>query len=353
MNVLVLSRFGRLGASSRLRILQYVPYLESRGFKVTVSPLQRDDFVQSSYYGRMSLLTILRSYVERLTVLLGSCHYDLLWIEKELLPWIPAWVEKAVIPSGIPYLVDYDDAVFHNYDLHRSPLVRIVYRRKIDDVMRRAAMVIAGNDYLGQRAQRAGARRVEYLPTVIDINRYRVRAGAANGAFTIGWIGSPYTERYLFYIQTALRKVCSNLNARLILVGAREISLPGVSLEVRCWSEGTEVSAILDFDVGLMPIRDEPFERGKCGYKLIQYMACGKPVVASPIGVNTQIVDHGVNGFLARSESEWINALSILWNDAGLREKMGRAGRKTVETRYCLQVTAPRFETLLREAARG
>jgi glycosyltransferase involved in cell wall biosynthesis len=128
------------------------------------------------------------------------------------------------------------------------------------------------------------------------------------------------------------------------------VGLNKIATDIRPWTEDREVDDILDFDVGIMPLRDGLWELGKCGYKLIQYMACGRPVVASPIGVNRQIVEHGVNGYLAATADEWVIALRTLRDDQGLRDKLGRNGRKKVEGHYCLQVTAPRLAELLRTA---
>ena len=119
------------------------------------------------------------------------------------------------------------------------------------------------------------------------------------------------------------------------------------------WREETEATEVSRFDVGVMPLPDEPFERGKCGYKLIQYMACGIPVVASPVGVNRQIVRHGESGFLASTAEEWIQALQLLHGDVALRKRMGAAGRRFFEREYSLQSTAPRLAEILRNAARG
>jgi len=275
-----------------------------------------------------------------------------LWIEKELLPWLPAWGEMLLACLNVPYVVDYDDAVFHRYDLHPNSLIRTLLRHKIDAVMRHAKLVIAGNDYLADRARQVGAAQVEYLPTVIDLNRYNVVPPTENVTFTIGWIGSPVTCHYLHLVQSALQELCIGGSSRLVLVGSGEISLKGVPLEIRSWSEETENKDIQDFDVGIMPLPNNPWERGKCGYKLIQYMASCTPVIASPVGVNQQIIDNGVNGFLASTQSEWIHALETLRVNKSLRESMGKAGRKKVEARYCLQVIAPRLVSLLRSVVK-
>jgi len=270
-----------------------------------------------------------------------------LWIEYELLPWLPAWAEGLLGGFGLPYLVDYDDAVFHRYDLHRSGLVRTILGKKIDAIMRKATLVTVGNDYLADRAHRAGAKRVEHLPTVVDLKRYHTAPGTGNSVYTIGWIGSPTTAPYLRLVRPALAEVCGKHGGRLVVVGGPpEMALDGVLTIGRPWSEETEVAEVQRFDVGILPLPDEPWERGKCGYKLIQYMACGRPVVASPVGVNRQIVEQGTNGFLASTISEWIKALGAL-RDSPLRERMGRAGRAKVERNFSVQVTAPRLAALL------
>lgn len=354
MKVLLSSRYARLGASSRLRSYQYLPFLQKQGIDVEVAPLLDDNYIKDLYSGKgRRKIGILRAYLRRAERLIGARHFDLIWIEKELFPFLPAWGEAMLAALGVPYVVDYDDAIFHNYDLHLNRLVRFCLGTKIDQVMKRAAVVVVGNEYLGDRARRAGAKRVEYLPTVVDLERYQVSLKPREAPFTIGWIGSPATAGYIQLVQPALSEVCKNGKARVVLVGSGPVELEDVPVEVRPWTEDSEVAAVQSFDVGIMPLPDEPWERGKCGYKLIQYMACGRPVIASPVGVNRQIVEHGVNGFLASATADWVTALNELRDNPPLREAMGRAGRSKVEKQYCVQVTAPRLAELLRSAARG
>ncbi len=271
-------------------------------------------------------------------------------MEYELLPFFPPWLERFLKWRGCRIVVDYDDAIFHRYDHHPSKLVRAVLGRKIERVMQLADLVIVGNKYLADYAYRVGARNVQILPTVVDLQRYPVTYERFDSAvFTIGWIGSPSTAHYLQVIAPALAKVFRSGDVRVRLVGSGPIVLPRVPAEIIPWSEDTEVSEIGRFDVGIMPLPDEPWARGKCGLKLIQYMACGLPVVASPVGVNATIVEHGVNGFLATTVDEWEQTLRTLAADSTLRRRMGEAGRTKVEREYCLQVTTPRLVRLLRE----
>lgn len=352
MRVLFLSRYGRLGASSRLRFYQYRAHLELLGFEVTIAPLLGNDYVTGLYRGNIPIVRVLRSYLVRLGLILRAKQFDVVWVEKEMLPWLPAWVELGLFPNSMPMVVDYDDATFHRYDLNQFSLVRSLLGKKIDAVMRRADLVTVGNDYLGDRARKAGAPRVELLPTVVDVTRYAVVAPAVDRPVTIGWIGSPSTAHYLRLLEPVLLDIVRSRGARVVTVGANAEQLKGLPIEVRPWSEQSEVMEIQLFDIGIMPLPDEPFERGKCGYKLIQYMACGKPVVASPVGANRVIVREGAEGFLPVEFSQWGDVLRKLCDDPSLRERLGAAGRMKVETEYSLQVMAPRLEKLLRSVVK-
>ena len=352
MKVLLLSRYGPLGASSRIRLYQYLPYLEDHGIHVTMAPLLEDNYVRRLYAGRRSdLSALLRAYIRRIGYLIKGRNFDLLWIEYEILPWLPSLVESLLSLLKIPYVVDYDDAIFHRYDMHQMAIVRTLLGKKIGRVMRRAALVVAGNDYLADWARKAGAKQVAYLPTVVDLTRYSVTPSERDTAFTIGWIGSPVTAQYLHLVSPALSEVCRENNMRVVLLGSGQITLDKTPTEIYSWSEDSEVAHIQGFDVGIMPLPDGPWALGKCGYKLIQYMACGRPVVASCVGVNRQIIEDGVTGFLAAEKMDWVRAFRALRDDNNLRERMGKAGRKKVEVQYCLQITAPRLLSLLQRVA--
>lgn len=352
MQVLALTRYSSLGPSSRIRFYQYIPYLIACGVKLQVAPLLDDYYVRSFYAGeRPSNSSVFMAYVSRIIKLVNSRSFDLLWIEKELFPWLPPLAESLITGLGIPYVVDFDDAVFHRYDLHNNSIIRALLGGSIDTIMRRATTVVVGNDYLAERARQAKAYQIEYLPSVVDINQYSVHE-KTGGQFRIGWIGSPVTAPYIGSIREALQEAIQKINARLVLVGSGDRDpLPGLEKDILNWSEDSEVTDIQSFDVGIMPLTDGPFERGKCGYKLIQYMACGLPVIASPVGVNSRIVEQGKTGFLASSSEDWIRGLLMLSRDTGMRQGFGMAGRKKVEREYSLQVSAPRLLEILNGAA--
>ncbi|HTJ10973.1 MAG TPA: glycosyltransferase family 4 protein [Dinghuibacter sp.] len=343
----MLTRYRSIGATSRLRFLQYLPFLRDQGFECTVAPLFTDAYVKALYISRPPVTDIVRSYADRVRALLHE-SYDLVWAEKELLPWLPSWLELALLRRKTPLVVDYDDATFHRYDQYPMTLVRMLLGKKIDHVMKRAEVVVAGNEYLADRARKAGARRVEILPTVVDTDMYGEGKAAGTGVVTIGWIGSPSTARYLFEIEPVIRGFSGRKDVRFVSIGAHDHQVKDLTVENEPWSEETEIDRVKQFDIGIMPVLDQLFERGKCGYKLIQYMACGKPVIASPIGVNRLIVRPGENGFLASDNGEWTAALDALIADPELRIRLGRNGRLDVEERYSLKQAAPRLAGILK-----
>lgn len=353
MKVLLLSRYGSLGASSRVRYLQYLPYFREQGMTVEVAPLFTDTYLQALYNGGSRWREALRGYARRLAALVRARRFDVVIVEKELFPFLFAGAERLLRAMGVPYVADYDDALFHRYDRHPRVLVRRLLGGKIDAVMRHAAVVVAGNDYLAERAREAGAARVEVIPTVVDTERYRPREGPPNGIPVVGWIGTPKTSRYLHALLPVFKALQREVAVRFVAVGAREADFAKTPVEAWPWSVETEVSSIQQFDIGIMPLLDSPWERGKCGYKLIQYMACGVPVVASPVGVNREIVAPGENGLLAETAEEWQKALQELLQrgEAG-RRSMGAVGRERVEHWYSLEAQAPRLLAAVKEAVR-
>lgn len=349
MKVLLLSRYGRLGASSRVRSLQYLPFIEQQDIHTDISPLFSDKYVSALYSGRSRWGLILSGYWKRIKILFKAGSYDLIWIEKEVFPYLPAFAERFFSLMGIVYIVDYDDAIFHNYDRHRYWFVRALLGRKIDVVMRSSNLVIAGNDYLATRARTAGASWVEIIPTVVDVDRYEYKAQKNTSELVVGWIGSPSTQRYLQTLLPVFERLKNEFDIRFIAVGANQADLKKSVIEAKPWTEETESSIIQLFDIGIMPLTDTEWELGKCGYKLIQYMACGIPVIASEIGVNKKIVNNGVNGYLVNDLSEWERMLRALITSDSDRKNMGAAGYKLVHSWYSVQVQAPRLATLFHQ----
>jgi glycosyltransferase involved in cell wall biosynthesis len=234
--------------------------------------------------------------------------------------------------------------------LSENRVVRWFLRNKIACLLKKSQMAFCGNNYLLDYASRY-CTMARIVPTVLDTNAFAPSPTSVEGPNRcIGWIGTPSTwSAYMGPMMPLLTGVAAAHGARLMAVGAGKTAGPHPLLDNLPWSEETEVARIQDMDIGIMPLTDTPWARGKCGYKLIQYMACGLPVVASPVGVNADIVEHGVNGFLASTEEEWRTALGVLLSDPELRRRMGAEGRQKVERQYSLQVWGPKVASMLHD----
>ncbi len=344
LRVLFLTKYGRRAASSRLRYLQYIPKLEREGIHCEIKPLFDDLYVERTFNNKpIAFPYLVGRFWDRLKAALSSRQYDVVVLQYEAFPYVPAWLEN-LLGARVPYVLDIDDAIFHSYDLSPRFLVRFTLSSKIRAVMRSAACVLAGSPYLAEYA-RVENRHVEWAPTCIDVSRFPVKKWADNSTkpFTIGWIGAPSTAKYAAMAVPAVRKLATQMPVRLVYIGSGQVKYENLIPEVRAWSEETEVTDMMEFDVGIMPLPDIPWARGKCAFKLVQYMACGLPVVASPVGMNNNVVQHDRNGFLASSQEEWLQALVTLGRDVALRRSFGCAGRRLVEQDFTSEIGGDRL----------
>ena len=259
------------------------------------------------------------------------------------------WPRSLVMMGGKPVVCDFDDAIFHQYDAHPNSVIRRFLGSKLQPLMRGASLCVCGNSYIKAYADRF-SRRTEIVPTVLDTTVYAPGVQPRNAVrpITVGWIGSPSTWGFVQPLIPLLQRLSEELNLIIRVIGAGRSSLMHSRFDFLDWSEDKEVSSIQEMDIGIMPLPDEPWARGKCGYKLIQYMACGIPVIASPVGVNSLIVDQGVNGYLARDETEWEGAIRRLAASPELRTAMGAHGREKIVDGYSLHVHGPRLAAMLR-----
>lgn len=338
MRILFLTKYTRLGASSRLRTFQFIPHFEAYGMKCEISSLFDDAYLREVYKSKThNKWKALRSFFKRLMVLFRVRSFDHVIIEKELFPYFPPWGERFLAVLGVRYWVDYDDAIWHNYDVSSNFFVRVFLQHKINVVMRLSKGVVAGNDYIASYAVKAGSQHVVKIPTVINHHRYPIKRTFNQRPLVIGWIGSPITAKYLTRLVPILKPFVETGKIQLRLIGAGETFSLGLNEEVLLWKEDREAEDIVTFDVGIMPLEDNIWERGKCGYKLIQYMGCGLPVIGTPIGVNKQLIEPGINGWHATTLEEWTEAFSQLLENPEQLLRMGNAGRKKIEEAFTLE----------------
>jgi glycosyltransferase involved in cell wall biosynthesis len=353
MRLTAFTRYGRKAASTRQRLLQYVPHLAAAGIEVDWHPLLSDEYVDNLASGRgFSRMEVATAYLKRMRDLVSRQVGDAVWVYAELFPYLPGWFETLAFRAGKPVIYDFDDAFFHNYDAHPNALVRRILGGKFQPLLTGAAAACCGNSYLEDYAARF-CRRTMVLPTVVDTGLYLPVDRPGTSAPVIGWIGSPSTWSFMRPLLPLLAELAQSHGVRVKVIGAgkaaEEHRFPG--LEIVDWHEDREIADVQSLDIGIMPLPDERWARGKSGYKLIQYMACGLPVVASPVGVNEEIVTDGVNGLLVRDVAEWRTALLSLIENTELRRRLGEAGRRRALDHYSLEVHAPRLAELIRSQA--
>ncbi|MHB1305022.1 MAG: glycosyltransferase [Acidiphilium sp.] len=351
LSVLLATRYGRLGASSRLRLLQYAAPLARYGIDCTARPFLSDAYVRALYQRRSRIPAVLSAYARAAGLRAAVQAHDIVWIEKEMLPFLPAIFERAVLRGGKTYVLDFDDAWFLRYGDHGNRLARALLGGKFPALLRGAALTVVANETLRDWAVGAGARNVLLLPTVVDLDHYPMLPEPAGQPFTVCWIGTPVTAPYLARLADPLRVLAAEAPLELLVIGAPDFAIEGVACRTLPWNEATEASLIGQCHAGIMPLPDDAWARGKSGYKLIQYMAAGRPTVGSPVGANTTIVRDGVTGFLAADPADWADRLRRLRDDAALRRAMGEAARARVAEHYALQGAAPRLAAAIRAVA--
>ncbi len=348
-NVLVFTRYDFIGPSSRLRFIQYFKFLEKTGIKIIHSPLFNDKYLKRSFNNKSIFAQVFLGYVTRFFKLLTLSKYDIIWVEKELFPYLPYFVENIFLKKSITYIVDYDDAIFDNYDSSRNGIFNSIFNLKIAKIMRNASVVIVGNKYLKNYALNvAKAKKIIELPTVVNLDLYPKVNHVSNKKFIkVGWIGTPNTIVFLKPLFSLFEKLSKVLDVEFVAIGVDSNHVEHPLIKTKKWSYKNEASLLQDIDIGLMPLPNNKWTKGKCGYKLIQYMACSKPVIASPIGINKELINPGENGYLAYDLKDWGRYLRMLINSKNLRYSMGVNGRKIVEKKYSIGETAPKLSEIL------
>ena len=355
VRVLALSPIAIEGDGCRFRIAQFMPYLRERGFDVTISPFYSREYFDVVYrrghFVRKAAGAVPLVW-KRLRTLGEIGNYDLVFLYREAIPAGPPVIERAIAKRAIPIVYDFDDAIFlPNVSEANQRVSFLKSPERIAELLRLSTKVVAGNEFLAAYA-RGHHRDVTVIPTAVDTDHFTPAAARPRrDRLLVGWIGSPTTFQYLKALAPILREVAAEHTFTLRVSGAGEaVDFPGLQIETPEWSLAGEVALFNTLDIGVYPLRDDDWSKGKCGFKAIQCMACGVPVVAQAVGVNREIIVDGENGFLASTPEEWKQKLGRLLTDAALRERFARGGRRTIEERYSLRVVAPRLEAVLRDA---
>ena len=339
----------------RFRIEQWDALLRESGVEIVYAPFECEELHSIiSSRGRFGakLRLIIRAFANRVRELFGLGDFDAIYVFREAALFGPAIFEYWIKFFGAPMIFDFDDAVFIPYvSPSNGHLSRLKFPGKTRAICRLSSHVMAGNRYLAEYACRVNPN-VTVIPTTIDTDKYLPESSKPESPTpVIGWSGSFSTVQHLNILRAPLRRLAAREKFRLRIVGAPDYRLDGVEVESVPWRSRTEIEDLRVIDIGMMPLPDDDWSRGKCGLKALQYMALGIPAICSPVGVNSDIIRDGVNGFLASTEDDWVEKLATLLRSAELRKRFGLAGRRTVESRYSARSQVPRVLEIFKSVA--
>lgn len=338
----------------RFRLEQWEPILEGSGVEIIYSPFETPELKNIIYKEGHSLekiKAVWKSIRNRQREMQDLKKFDLVYVFREAALLGPAWFEKKIAASGVPMIFDFDDAIFLTY---KSPsngyLSYLKFPAKAATTIRLSAHIMAGNPFLEDYSRKFNSA-VTIIPTTIDTVKYSYHEKVETpDTLTIGWSGSHSTVQHLDTVREHLQQLAKEKAFRLRVIGTPEYKLDGVDVEAINWRSESEIDDLRKIDIGIMPLPDDQWSQGKCGLKALQYMALGIPTICSPVGVNSSIIQDGVNGYLADDKLEWIEKLKLLIDSPELRKKIGSAGRKTVEEHYSAISQAPRVLEVFKAA---
>lgn len=334
--------------SQRFRFEQYIPHLEENGYQCTFSPLldAQDDavFYQAGHFPQ-KLQVLFRSMRRRQLDIQNATNFDIIFVQREAFMLGTTYFESR-LKKRAKLVFDFDDAIWlPNVSEANRRLAWLKRPQKTRRIIALADLVIAGNAYLADYAQLVNPN-VVVIPTTIDTDLYTPRPPHTNdNPICIGWSGSISTIQHFKLAEPFLEIIKKKYGNRVKIkvIGDKNYKNSNLEAESFDWKESEELAHLRSFDIGIMPLPQDEWAKGKCGLKGLQYMAVGVPTVMAPVGVNSEIIHHNEDGFLANTISDWVNILSELIESPELREKIGKAGRNTVESRYSVRSQQDRY----------
>ena len=338
--------------SQRFRVELFFPVLQKANVSYKVETFL-DPFTWTILYSNASsfkkLLGVLKGFLRRLYVVLFTvAPYDYVFIHREVSPIGPPvfeWIISKLWRKKIIY--DFDDAIWIPNTSNENKVVSWFKAFwKIKYICKWAYKVVGGNDYLCNYAKKFNSN-VILIPTCVDVvNQHTGIKDQHTDKIVIGWTGSHSTMFFLNNVIDVLHQIAKEFNTEIIIISNRAPQFNLHNMRFIPWNESSEIHDLMEMNIGIMPLEDDPWCEGKCGFKLIQYMSLGIPAIASPIGVNKKIIEEGVNGSLCTTNKEWYNSLVNLIKNKDLRIQMGLAGRKKVLANFSLQANAGSFLAL-------
>jgi len=328
-----------IAPSQRFRFEQYLPYLKESGYT-----FQSFSFLSSKDYQRLyqsglfvqKSASIVKGFLRRTILMFQLSQYHVIFIHREASPIGPPifeWIITKILKKKIIY--DFDDAIWMKNTSQSNKLIsNIKHHSKVESICKWSEMVLCGNLYLMDYAKRYNTK-VAYMPTTIDTeNLHNSTKIHDDQKVTLGWTGTHSTIKYLYAIEDLLTELQKQHQFDFIVISNKDPQFKNLNYTYISWNKATEVKDLLKFDIGIMPLIDDEWAKGKCGFKALQYMALEIPCVISPVGVNTGIIQDGINGFIAKSENEWSEKITLLINSKEKRTQIGKEGRETVIKKY-------------------
>lgn len=351
-------RFNR-SPGQRFRCEHFIPFLKENNYEITYANLlsEWDDkhFYKKGNY-LLKLFIVVKTFLKRSSQIRKVRNYDAVFIYREAFMLWTIRFEKKIKKKGIPIIYDFDDAIWLNDVSEANKELRWLKRpEKTNDICKLASLVITGNKYLADHALQFN-QNVVVIPTTIDTD-YHISSGVKNSEdiITIGWTGSSTTVKHFRLLLPVLTKLKEKYGNKLKIRLISDIGLEESPFEIENiqWTAHDEIERLEEIDIGIMPLPNDDWSKGKCGFKGLQYMSMRKPSVMSPVGVNIEIIEHGKNGFLAETDEEWEKILTKLIEDKPLREKIGQACRLTIEQKYSIEANKQKYLELFNNVIGG
>lgn len=334
--------------SQRFRFEQYFDFLESKGINCVFSYIisEKDDkilYSRGHYFSKLKIF--IKSVFHRLKDLREAHMYDFVFIQREAFMTGSTYFEKRLANLKPKLFFDFDDSIWlEDKSVQNKNLAFLKNPSKISSIIAMSDKVIAGNQYLADYAKSFN-KNVVIIPTTIDTTHYLPKPKPLNNIITIGWSGSFSTVKHFEQCIPALLAIKLKFGdiVHFKLIGDKNYTHAKLGIKGIAWQEKTELEELGQFDIGIMPLPDNDWSRGKCGLKGLQYMGMAIPTIMSPVGVNSDIIADGVNGFLADTDQQWIDKLSALIESPELRHELGTKGRETVIKYYSVEANKQKY----------
>ncbi len=351
MKILFITIGKEIVASSRTRVYQYIPYIEENNIGCRIISMneisaKKGGLKIMEFMFKKSIIKI----IKYLKIINYTRNFDILFIQKVLPPIL---IQKIITLFNKKIIFDFDDAIWALHPNDRrlySKLKNLIKKLRLRHLIKVSKLVITLDNIFIKEYVEKYNKNILLLNTPVNCEVLIPKTNKRSKEIVIGWIGNPENTYYLKPLLGVFKEISRKYsNVVFKLVGSSKIGIVGINFKIKEWSLESEIEDLQSFDIGIMPLTDDEWSKGKGGYKLLQYMAVGIPCVASPIGINSKLVKEGVNGYLARTEEEWFKKLEHLIKHRKIRETMGIEGRKIVNEKYSLISNACRLIKAIKE----